>query len=522
MPRKTRSFYLGITLLVLMLNTMPFLVAALVGGEAYRFDGILLNPLDGHTYLAKMAQGFLGAWKFTLPYTAEPGQGAYLNLFYIFLGHVARLTHLSLPLVFNIARILSGYFLLTTLSRFFDDVIPEARPRHIAFALAALGGGMGWLLIPFGLFTADFWVAEAYPFLSIYDNPHFPLGLALMLWLLTPIPVHSGDTPQKPTGRELWYAIVSLFLTVISPFGVVIVIVVLAGWLAVSEMDSLLKWKWRTFLHHPLFSRLLWALTGGVPILIYQFWAIRNDPVLSGWDAQNLTPTPPGWDVFIALSPALLLALAGWRRVERESPARLLVVWAVLGLILIMIPFGLQRRFLMGLYIPLAGLAALGLESLVRAKPKRIKIATAALFLLALPTNFVVLLAGQAGVQARDPLLYRTRDEALALEWLAAHTSDDSLVLSPPETGLLIPAFSGRRVIYGHPFETVNAEVEKQAVLDFFETMTETQAHHFLSDRDVDYIFIGSRQRNAVEVPFTAGLRLVFTAGDVQIFAVEK
>ena len=513
---------MGIILLVLLLNTVPFLVAALVGGETYRFDGILLNPLDGHTYLAKMTQGFLGTWKFTLPYTAEPGQGAYLNLFYIFLGHVARLTHLSLPLVFNIARILSGYFLLTTLSRFFDVVIPETRPRRIAFALAALGGGMGWLLIPSGLFTADFWVAETYPFLSIYDNPHFPLGLALMLWLLTPIPVHSGDTPQKPTGRGFWYAIVSLALAVISPFGVVIVIVVLAGWLAVREMASLLKMKWTNFLQSPLLSRLLWVLVGGVPLLIYQFWAIRTDPVLSGWDAQNLTPTPPAWDVFVALSPALLFALLGWRRVARESPVLLLVIWSVLGLILIMIPFGLQRRFLMGLYIPLAGLAASGLESLVRGKPKRIKIATAVLFLLALPTNIVVLLAGQAGVQARDPLLFRTRDEARALEWLVSHTPDDSLVLSPPETGLLIPAFSGRRVIYGHPFETVNAKVERQAVLDFFATMTETQAHRFLSDRDVDYIFMGSRQRNAVEVPFTTGLQLVFTAGDVQIFAAEK
>ena len=102
-------------------------------------------------------------------------------MYYLLLGHVARLMHLTLPFTYSLFRILGGYLLLLSLHRFFEATIEDTRPRRVAFALAALGSGLGWTLVPLGEFTADFWVAETYPFLSIYNNPHFPLGLALSL-----------------------------------------------------------------------------------------------------------------------------------------------------------------------------------------------------------------------------------------------------------------------------------------------------------------------------------------------------
>ena len=520
MPRKDRSFFLSIAFLVLFLNILPFALAVRAGGDQFVFDGVLLNPIDGHTYLAKMYQGYRGDWRFTLPYTADSGQGAYMNLFYLLLGHLARFTGLSFPLVFSLARILAGLLLLISLFRFFENTLSETRPRRVAFTLAAFGSGIGWMLIPAGTFTADFWVAETYPFLSIYDNPHFPLGLAIILWLLTPTPARSEIAPHAAWGGLI--AIAALALSAVSPFGVVVVIVVMAGALIMAGLENLRQRSWQAFFAQPLFSCLLWTVVSGAPMLIYQFWIIRTDPVLSGWDAQNLTPTPPWWDVLVSLSPALLLSLAGWRQAKIDSPSFLLVIWAVLGLLLIVIPFGLQRRFMMGLYVPLAGLAALGIESLTGGKRRRARTLIVALFLLALPTNLVVILAGQAGVQSHDPFLYRTVAEARALDWLAAETPVDSIVLASPEMGLLIPAFSGRQVVYGHPFETVNAEAERQAIFDFFQTMTEFQAHDFVTERGVDYIFVGSREHAVGDLPFTDGLELVFETGEVQIYIVEK
>lgn len=518
MPRKDRSFFLGITCLALLLNTLPFLLAMQAGGAELIFDGILLNPLDGHTYLAKMFQGFRGDWRFTLPYSVNPGAGAYINLYYLFLGHVARLTHLSLPFIYSLFRLLGGLLLLLSLARFFEVTIAETRPRRVAFALAALGSGLGWMLIPTGAFTADFWVAETYPFLSTYNNPHFPLGLALLLWLLT-FPPPTADVPPIRAGWP--FALVALALGVISPFGVIIAVIVLTGWLIVPSLHALRQRTWWTIFQPPQFSRLLWTCLGGLPMLAYQFWVVRTDPIFAGWDAQNLTLTPPWWDVLVALSPALLLALFGWRKLKTDTPAYLLAVWAVFGLLLILFPFGLQRRFMMGLYIPFAGLAALGIETITRGKRSQTQMWIVTLFLLALPTNLIVLLAGQSGAQTHDPLLYHTRDESRAFQWLTAETPPHAIILSAPDTGLIIPAFSGRQVLYGHPFETVNAEAEKQAVLAFFE-MTETEAQAFLLERGIDFVFFGPRERKLGALPILQNLELVFESGAVQIYAVEK
>ena len=50
--------------------------------------------------------------------------------------------------------------------------------------IVILGSGLGWIAAFFQQSTSDLWVAEAYPFLSAYTNPHFPLAIALMLFLL--------------------------------------------------------------------------------------------------------------------------------------------------------------------------------------------------------------------------------------------------------------------------------------------------------------------------------------------------
>src|SRR5688572_29889563 len=94
--------------LFLLLQALPFVSAQASSDSAHEFGGFLLNPTDGFSYLAKMRQGYDGAWSFTLPYTAEPGQGAAINMYYLLLGHVARGLGWSLVLTFHAARLLGA------------------------------------------------------------------------------------------------------------------------------------------------------------------------------------------------------------------------------------------------------------------------------------------------------------------------------------------------------------------------------------------------------------------------------
>jgi hypothetical protein len=515
-----------IALLVLILISLPYGIAFVANQPDYVFGGFLLNPQDGNTYLAKMYQGWRGDMHFTLPYSADPGQGGYLFLFYLFLGHIARWTGLSLILLFHLARLSGAALMMVALWRFFVVSITVERWRLWAFAFASLGLGLGWLVFAFGVLSSDFWVAEAYPFLSAFTNPHFPLGLAMTLWLLT-LPTLYEDK-QAVNWSDDWLAgAAALFLAVLSPFGIVITLCVLAGlliWELIAQVASVRSQSGSGLSFHAalttavcrrLTSRLVWISIFGTPVVLYDLWVTRADPQLAAWNAQNLTLTPPAWDVLLALSPALLLALPGvWQVVRRrERSAQVLLVWALISAALIYAPFGLQRRFLMGLYVPLVGLAVYGLEVLTARYSIRFARWTAVIALgLALPTTLLILVVGMLGAKTHDPALYMTQSEAQALEWLKANTPSDALVLAAPETGLLIPARTGRRVIYGHPFETANAEAEKAQLIHFFKGEI-ADPSDFLEKSQVDFLVYGPRERKLGSLPGQLNMRQMYAVG---------
>jgi hypothetical protein len=511
--RRDRLFVGLISVSVILLVTLPFAFAALTGDEEHVFGGFLLNPIDGNTYLSKMYQGSLGNWLFKLPYTDQPGDGAYLNLFYLGLGHISRIFGVQILTVFHLARTLGCVFLLFTIWNFFGAFFIPPRPRKIAFALASLGSGMGWLVLSTGKFTSDFWVAETYPFLSAYANPHFPIGLAIVLWMVKP-PYH------QIVGWKSWtlYAIGAITISVINPFGIVITLVVLGGnyfWNLAEKSN-----------HAPILNRIIIFTIFGCPLLFYDLWVANTDPAFMGWNSQNLTPSPPVWDLVLSLSPALFFGVVGlfpYRKMRNEHAflqIRPLVIWSVLGIILVYLPVGLQRRFMMGLYIPIAGLAAIGIQSLGD-KPRRFGFLTLCIFLLALPTNLVILLIAQNGIINRDPAIFLSKSEFQALDWLETNTEPEALVLSSPDMGLFIPAYTGRRVIYGHPFETVNAEEEEALVLQFFQVNdSEFRADEFLINREVDYIFYGPRENLLGEIHTSKDLLAVFTNEDVSIYKI--
>jgi hypothetical protein len=522
-------------LAVLFLTTWPYVAAYRSAGADHVFGGFLINYQDGNTYLAKMYQGWLGEWRFRLPYTAQPGSGAYLFLFYLLLGHVARIFNLSLIFTFHAARFFGSLLLLLSLYHFFKRLLPEPRRHTLAFVLAALGSGLGWLALPFGALTADYWVAEAYPFLSAYTNPHFSIGLSLLLWLLLP---PQSVSRQPFVWKAVAYLLVSASLGIMSPFGVVVALMVLAGLLAWNlwagkpwlAKDSGLEHLSTVVLHarqHWALQRMLLITAAGVPWLVYDLWVTRSDAILAGWNAQNVTPTPPLWDLVLSLSPLLLLALPGAVAAiqKKQEPLYLLVVWAGLGLALLFLPFGLQRRFMMGIYVPLAGLAVPGLERLTAGSRRRYVLSAALVLLLVLPTNVTVLLAARHGMRTHAPELYLSRDEANAFSWMKGNTPQEAIVLAAAKTGLLIPGHTGRRVIYGHPFETVNADQEYRLVESFFKYPSELDTgeapEEFLSRRGVDYVFVGPSERALGGAPVVYNMEAVFNSGQVTLYRVK-
>jgi hypothetical protein len=529
MRRQANIWFLLIGgLLFIFFISAPFIFADQASGSEYHFGGFLLNPIDGNSYLAKMYQGSLGTWKFKFPYTAEQGDGAYIFLYYLGLGKLAEFLGLSMQFTFHAARFAGAILMLLALWNFFTSILDSTRSKWLAFSLAIFGSGLGWLAALFGAFTADFWVAEGFPFLAAYANPHFPLGLAILVYLLTPAGMSEKDEPgelQFPPGPVI--AVGSLLLAFLLPFGVIIagsVYAVLAVWQSWTRVNASrgpvknIKHIISELLDNGTLRKLIWLLAGGLPVITYEIWLTRFNPLFNEWNSQNLTASPPLWDLLLSYGPLLLFAVpGGWFALRtKKSAVRILIVWALVSALLIYFPWGLQRRFLLGFAIPLAGLAGIGLDAVFRRRKIYGTAVLSLLLILVIPTNMMVILGGLQAVQSRDRRIFISAEELKGMEWIASHTDQDALILAGPETGTLIPAYSGRTVFYGHPFETAHAADMESAVTHFYDGTIDDYELSMLEN--ADYIFYGPREASLGTINLDPNYKLVYSSGKLKIY----
>ena len=97
----------------------------------------------------------------------------------------------------------------------------------------------------------------------------------------------------------------------------------------------------------------------------------------------------------------------------------------------------------------------------------------------------------------------------------------DALGQASPQTGLFIPAEPGRRVLYGHPFETVGAEGMRAEVEGFYTRVDSAGAAALLAEHGVDYVFFGPREAALGDLPQVDGLFLVYAQDEVWIYEVR-
>ena len=428
--------------------------------------------------------------------------------------------------MYHLGRLAAVVALVVALWRLMCKI--SAPLTGLAWFLLLLGGGLGWLALPSGELAPDLWVAEAFPFLSAYSTPHFGLGLALLVGLLT---FSDGQTVR----RNLFIGLFAgAALAVVAPFGAAaagMVLLGVAGWELVDRIGDVRVEGLRNALGDYLQgSRPFWRgvglALGGVPLLAWQYQVILGDPLLAGWNGQNLTPSPPLWQTLTGFAPVWLLAIVGsvWlaRNLElRNTTRRALVVWAVAGLSMAYVPWGLQRRMFMGWYVPLTLVGIFGLAWLVERMRPALKFAVISLLVvLVLPSNLVVLLGGLQAVRQRAAPFYLPAGEMQALGWLATQeTYDGAVVLSSCESGAYIPAFSGLRVVCGHPFETVNY-FERRAEGEAFWGWTADAQAAYLAEMGVMYVFYGAAERAMGAEP-KAGVVVWEGRGGVRIYRRE-
>src|ERR1700719_2540101 len=108
-----------------LVTALPYLYGYLAQPHGQVFMGFFYLGDDANTYLAKMRQGWEGAWAWQNRYTTESSPTVYLFMFWIFLGHVAALFNLPLIVVFHLAMVAGAFALMAAIWAFVNHFIAD-------------------------------------------------------------------------------------------------------------------------------------------------------------------------------------------------------------------------------------------------------------------------------------------------------------------------------------------------------------------------------------------------------------
>lgn len=541
------------SLLVMVLFSVPYAVALWRTPAGMVFGGHLISVEDMHSYLAKMRYGAWDGWLFRLVYTSEPHQGGLVFLPYVTLGKlVAALTgegpHVStghLSIAFHVLRILGGIALLVIIYRFAADMLRAPSQRRLAWTLAALTSGLGWIrlwlpaLIPASLagdLPVAMYIPEAFSVLILYALPHIALARASLLggWLAIFRAVDAVNSDGVATGgNALRFAAVAgllwAIMTLTVPFYGALLGVLIAAWLILIAFERrALPW-----------GAVRVAAIAGAPtagLLVYYGMLFTSNPVFAAWSTQNRLPSPPVIGYLLAYGLYGMFGVVGAARLLRGGLSHrhaLLIGWPLAAALLVYAPIGVQRRLLEGVIVPLSVLAALGAHVLVERSSKRERtmplqrfrwIAVALALVLLSPMTAILLAGGTVTVLNPSQPIFHPSDEMAALNWLRDEVPAGSTVLATMESGNVLPAYANVRVYVGHGPETIDAVRKADEARAFFlGGMSNWSLLELLRAAGIDYVWVGPPERSACDgcvAPEALGLREVFRRGDYTIFQV--
>ncbi len=457
--------------------------------------------------------------------------------------------------------------------------------------LLALTGNNGLL----GSLPIDVYVPEGFSFLVLFGLPHIALGRAALLLMLLAVmkigspPATKPTSPQAPLLKErglkrvfllplalgrggrgvrlLFLAIVCGYIVALAvPFYLALGYVILGAW-------GLAAW----LLNRRFPTRLFWqAVIVGMatlPIFGYFFWQFFVNRAFVIWSAQNDLPSPHVLHyVFGYALLTIPAAVAVWRiwkqrsvgtrhisssvlqidqtgrgmprpydnttpplRAERgpggEVRLALLFGWLLIVPVLVYLPINVQRRMSEGVIVPLALLAALGLRWIAR----RIRFGRAFQYALtgaALLTSVFLLFGGFLAASNPGRPIFRPAEEIAAFDWLAANAEPDAVILTAPETGNAIPAYTSLRTYMGHGPETLHWQDKTETLTRFYRgELDEDERSRLYAGGEHDswdyapvrYVYFGERERalRGDSMAWADGLTLIYDVDGVQIYRSE-
>ena len=179
-------------------------------------------------------------------------------------------------------------------------------------------------------------------------------------------------------------------------------------------------------------------------------------------------------------------------------------------------------RLMLGLYIPLAALAGLGMEAIAPTR-RRFALILTVTIALSIPSHLVVIGSGLVAVSRGEAGLVISESDRDLLEWMEVNVPEDSLILAGPDTGNRLPAYSNTRVLYGHPFETPRSEDQEALIRELWgwsgDPLLGVQA---LRKANVEYAFYGEEEKMLGAPSWLPLVEFAHREGGSQLYKVPE
>lgn len=524
LSRKEVILFALASTLILVWSSIPNWAGYAAQNDKSVFAGTFFDAPDYAVHIAMLRTGMEGAWGYNLRFTTEPHTTAYIRLFYIVLGELNRPFNIDPAIVFQIARWVFGYTALFSIYLLIKRTFNESRWQWLAFFLAVFGAGLGWLQIAFNMVPSlvapvDLWLIDAYVLFSLSLFPHFAFTLTLMCLAF----VLFLDFLQAGNWlRILGIILAAVLVQIVNPIAFVVIDVAMAA-------AAFLQWSKQRKANVNEFIALALIAAAQIPLLIYNFLLLSKDPVWSQFTAQNLTLSPPPIYYVWGFGFFWPLAIIGIIQAIRERNTVLLasLAWVIVAFALAYAPFGIQRRFLLGITIPLSLLAIAGLSNILQFisrknnwVARRVSGLALTVVLLTSVTAITLMPDFSLYIQGQPEKYFYPRELNTTLNWISANTQPDDFFLSTEHTGAFVAQITGRRVFIGHEMETLNYDAKTDEVKQFY--LGELSSD-WLSQYPIQWVIYGPYEREiAPNFHPSPNLELVFQDGVTQIYKTKS
>ena len=542
--RQEWRFIILVSVVIIILTGLPYLTGYLMTPAGFIYDGLnSLTPGDNPIYYSYINQVKTGSILVKDLFTSENQPQGLLNVFWLFVGLVAKIFNFSPIFSFHLIRLLLIPIFVSVSYLFLSLIFYQSNLRRLSLIFLLFSAGLGaYIIAPLSIFDFsakpgfgtpnDLWVPESITFLAIYKSPHFIASLILMIsiFLLMILAIER---------KKFFYSIGAGFLALIyfnfHPFYIPLVF----GSLGLYLFCLILKTKkilWREIIQ---FGFLILISS---PSIFYHFWTLANSEVLRQRAWQNVTLSPSL--TFIILGYGLLWLFAAFglygltKKRQWTKPLIFCASLLFFSLFLVTLPIQFQSRYLQGLHLPLV---VFSIHGLIFLKEKTLKdrfglvfkkiwtneFLLAAIFILFLAISNLFNLTRDFYYFLVQPVavkkyFYLPKDLILAFEKLS-ELPNNSIILSDVETSLFIPGFSGQKVFVAHGIETIDYFSKKLYAGWFFAADENAEKKfEFLKKSGINYLLISQENKKiggfAPETKIY--LKLVYQNSQAKIYQV--